>query len=302
VKGRDEKSAGGPAAAGGVALLIVGLLALVTLGAGGSRPSGAGGHLAARPVPATLQDSWITLLIIGYGVAIVGVLVVMFRHRHRWRDPESHWLRNYCAVLVFLTFFTAIGSWAIAHRHLRLQTQKVLAQQAQQRPGGFNSSAGPGRSVPARPAHFQWPLALAVGGFVLLGGAWIFIRRNRRSEDRATEPDGVEEELVRAIGTTIDDLRGERDARRAVIAAYANMERILASHGLARGVAEVPYEYLVRVLRLLQVRERPVRSLTELYEYAKFSEHEIDRTMKEHAIESLVMIREDLQLTRELAA
>jgi hypothetical protein len=301
VEGRDEKSAGGPAAAGGVALLIVGLLALVTLGAGGHRPSGPG-HLAARPVPATLQDTWITLLIIGYGVAIVGVLVVMFRRRHRWRDPESHWLRNYCAVLVFLTFFTAIGSWAIAHRHLRLQTQKLFAQQAQQHPGGVNSSAGRGRSVPARPAHFQWPLALAVGGFVLLGGTWIFIRRNRRSEVRTTEPDGVEEELARAIGTTIDDLRGERDARRAVIAAYANMERILASHGLARGAAEVPYEYLVRVLRLLQVRERPVRSLTELFEYAKFSEHEIDHTMKERAIESLVMIREDLQLTQELAA
>ncbi len=300
MEGRDEKSAGGPAAAGGVALLIVGLLALVTLGAGGRRPSGPS-HLAARPVPATLQDSWITLLIIGYGVAIVGVLVVMFRRRHRWRDPESHWLRNYCAVLVFLTFFTVIGSWAIAHRHLSLQTQKLFAQQAQQHPGGFNSSAGRARSVPARPAHFQWPLALAVGGFVLLGGAWIFINRNRRSEVR-TKPNGVEEELARAIGTTIDDLRGERDARRAVIAAYANMERILASHGLARGAAEVPYEYLVRVLRLLQVRERPVRSLTELFEYAKFSEHEIDRTMKEHAIESLVMIREDLQLTRELAA
>ena len=155
--------------------------------------------------------------------------------------------------------------------------------------------------MPARPAHFQWPLALAVGGFVLLGGAWIFIRRNRRSEIQ-TEPADVEEELARAIGTTIDDLQGERDARRAVIAAYANMERILASHGLARATAEVPYEYLVRVLGLLQVRERPVRSLTELFEYAKFSEHEIDRTMKDDAIESLVMIREDLQLTRELAA
>ena len=301
MEGRDEKSAGGPATAGGLALLIVGLLALVTLGAGGRRTGGPG-HLAARPVPPTLQDSWITLLIIGYGVAIVGVLVVMFRQRHRWRDPESHWLRNYCAVLVFLTFFTGIGSWAIAHRHLRFQTQKLFAQQARQHPGGFNSSAGRGRSVPARPAHFQWPLALAVGGFVLLGGAWIFIGRNRRSEDETTEPNGVEEELARAIGTTIDDLRGERDARRAVIAAYAHMERILASHGLARGAAEVPYEYLVRVLRLLQVRERPVRSLTELFEYAKFSEHEIDRTLKERAIESLVMIREDLQLTLELAA
>ena len=48
----------------------------------------------------------ITLLIIAYGLAIVGVLVMMFRRRHRWQDPESHWLRNYCATLVFLTLFS----------------------------------------------------------------------------------------------------------------------------------------------------------------------------------------------------
>jgi hypothetical protein len=114
--------------------------------------------------------------------------------------------------------------------------------------------------------------------------------------------ESVEEELARAIGTTIDDLRSERDARRAVIAAYANMERIFGSHGLARSRAEVPYEYLARVLRVLQVSESSVRSLTELFEYAKFSPHEIDDTMKEHAIESLVAVKQDLDLRQELAA
>lgn len=212
--------------ASALALLIVGLLALVTLASSGGRPT-RHGHLAARPVPAGLQDSWITLLIIAYGFAIVGVLVMMFRRRHRWQERDSHWLRNYCAVLVFMTLITGIGSWAITHGHFRERGQKLFAQQAQQHPGGLNSSAGRGRQVPARPAHFQWPLALAVGGFLLLGGAWIFIRR-RGSGVGAREPEGVEEELAQAIGNTIDDLRGERDARRAVIAAYANMERILA--------------------------------------------------------------------------
>jgi hypothetical protein len=290
---------GGPVVAGAVALLIVGLLALVTLGASGGRPT-RHGHLAARPVPSGLQDSWITLLIIAYGFAIVGVLVMMFRRRHRWQDPDSHWLRNYCTVLVLMTLITGIGSWAITHGHLTVRSQKLFGQQAQRHPGGGLASPT-ARQVPAQPAHFQWPLALAVGGFVLLGGAWIFISRNRPGT-RSTEPGDVEEELAAAIGSTIDDLRGERDARRAVIAAYANMERILASHGFARGRSELPYEYLARVLQLLQVRESAVRSLTELFEYAKFSRHEIDDSMKERAIESLVTVREDLQVTRELAA
>jgi len=290
---------GGPVVAGAVALLIVGLLALVTLGASGGRPT-RHGHLAARPVPSGLQDSWMTLLIIAYGFAIVGVLVLMFRRRHRWQDPDSHWLRNYCAVLVFMTLITGVGSWAITHGHLDVRSQKLFGQQAQGHPGGRLGSPA-ARPAPARPAHFQWPLALAVGGLVLLGGAWIFISRNGPGT-RSTEPGGVEEELAGALGSTIDDLRAERDARRAVIAAYANMERILASHGFARGRSELPYEYLARVLQLLQVRETAVRSLTELFEYAKFSRHEIDPTMKERAIESLVAVREDLQVTRELAA
>ena len=48
--------------------------------------------------------------------------------------------------------------------------------------------------------------------------------------------------------------------------------------------------------------ESAVRSLTELFEYAKFSHHEIDESMKEHAIESLVAVKEDLQVRQELAA
>ena len=64
----------------------------------------------------------------------------------------------------------------------------------------------------------------------------------------------------------------------------------------------MPYEYLARVLRVLQVSESSVRSLTELFEYAKFSPHEIDETMKEQAIESLVAVKKDLELRQELAA
>jgi hypothetical protein len=143
-------------------------------------------------------------------------------------------------------------------------------------------------------------LALALGGLVLLAGVWLLVRRGRTPE--SAEDVSMEEELARAIGSTIDDLRNERDARRAVIAAYANMEGILASHGLARRGAEAPYEYLARVLHMLDVRESAARSLTELFEYAKFSDHEIDGVMKDRAIESLVAVKEDLQARQELAA
>jgi hypothetical protein len=295
VEPQSEKSPGGPLEAAALALLILGFLVLVALAASGGRPT-LHGHLAARPVPNTLQDSWVTLLTITYAVVIVGVLLTVFRRRRGWQDPGSHWLRNYCIILVFMALFTGIGYLVITHGHFRerLQKQQAQGQTHVRRPL-------PLKALPARRAHFQWPLVLGLGALVLLGGVWVVIRRNRRPEQAIPE-ESVEEELARAIGSTIDDLRSERDARLAVVAAYANMERILASHGFPRDRAEVPYEYLARVLRVLQVRESPVRSLTELFEYARFSPHEIDQAMKDQAIESLVAVKEDLELRQELAA
>ena len=293
---QSEKSPGGPLEAAALVLLILGFLVLVALAASGGRPT-LHGHLAARPVPNTLQDSWVTLLTITYAVVIVGVLLTVFRRRHGWQDPGSHWLRNYCIILVFMALFTGIGYLLITHGHFRERLQKQQAQQGQTHTRGLR----PLKALPARHAHFQWPVALGLGALVLLGGVWVMVRRDRRPEP-GTPEESVEEELARAIGSTIDDLRSERDARRAVIAAYANMERILASHGLPRDRTEVPYEYLARVLRVLDVRESSVRSLTELFEYAKFSPHEIDQTMKEQAIESLVTVKKDLELRQELAA
>ncbi len=104
------------------------------------------------------------------------------------------------------------------------------------------------------------------------------------------------------VEITIDDLRRENDPRRAVVAAYASMERILAAHGLARRRAETPFEYLARVLRELHVGEDAVRSLTQLFEYAKFSAHEIDAGMKEEAIVALSAVRDDLRADVAVAA
>jgi hypothetical protein len=280
-----------------LALLILGFLVLVTLAASGARRTGHG-HLAERQVPNTLQDSWVTLMTIAYVVVIVAVLVTVFRRRDRWEDPRSRWLQNFLVILVVMALFTGAGFWAVRHGHFRGQSQAQQTQQGRQgRTQGGNSAAL--KPLPARHAQFQWPIALALGGLVVLGGVWLLVRRDRIPE--AAEEVSVEEELARAIGSTIDDLRNERDARRAVIAAYANMEGILASHGLARRDAEAPYEYLARVLHMLHVRESAVRSLTELFEYAKFSDHEIDSSMKDHAIESLVAVKEDLQVGQELA-
>ena len=54
--------------------------------------------------------------------------------------------------------------------------------------------------------------------------------------------------LDEVLADTLDDLRAEQDPRRAVIRAFARMEKTFAAHGVAREPAETPREYVVRVL------------------------------------------------------
>ena len=286
-----------PFKAGALALGIVGLLVLVAMAARGGHP-GTSGHIATRAVPNSVQDTFITLLVIVYVVVIVAIVIGVVRYRSRWKDPGSNWLANFALVVLLMLVATGIGYYAITHSHLGDRNAK--ATRGQQTGDGNQGNRPRLQALPSREAHFQWPLALGVAGLALLGGVWVYVRR--RGELVPSDERSFEADLVVALEATIDDLRNERDARKAVIAAYAQMERMLTSHGLARHRAEAPFEYLGRILRGLHVREGAARTLTDLFEYAKFSRHEIDAAMKEEAIEALVAIREDLQREEQLAA
>jgi hypothetical protein len=101
--------------------------------------------------------------------------------------------------------------------------------------------------------------------------------------------------MATTIDEAIDDLEAEADARRAVIAAYARMERTFERHGVGRRASETPLEYLRRVLLELTTERRAVGRLTDLFEEAKFSRHEIGAPMKRDAIDALRTIRDGLQ-------
>ncbi len=278
---------------------LTGLLSVIALAARGSHPIDHG-RVATRPVPVTLQDSFVTLLEIGYVIVMIAILVVLFKRRSLDNPQESRWLRNFILVMTLSLVVAVFGSWAIRHGHYgHHQQAKGDAQHQTQ-----SNKPKPGSALPqnqVRPAKFQWPLAAGVAGLVLLGGVLIFARA-RRSADPEARHQNLQDELIQTIDTTIDDLRSEGDARKAVIASYASMERTLASHGFARIPAEAPLEYLSRILETLRVRPDAVRSLTNLFEYAKFSRHDIDRQMKEAAIEALLTIRADLSVEESVAA
>jgi hypothetical protein len=142
--------------------------------------------------------------------------------------------------------------------------------------------------------RFDWGPVIVVGILAvvaLVAAAWFVLERRR--VDQRIELPAVE--LALALERTIADLRAEPDPRKAVIAAYAQMERALAEAGLPRTPAEAPREYLGRVLPEIGASTASVERLTELFERAKFSPHAIDAAMKEEAIDALESLRDELR-------
>jgi Domain of unknown function (DUF4129) len=178
--------------------------------------------------------------------------------------------------------------------------------------GGVKPPAAPGTLTngQARGAdrekdpQFQWLPALIVGSLIFgvagAGAIAVILKRQRGAAwDREAE---LMHALDEVLEDTLDDLRAERDPRKAVIGAYARMEKLFAAHQVPREEAETPQQYVERVLARLQVSSFAVRRLTELYERARFSPHTVNAGMKDDAIAALEGLRAELSADTAVAA
>lgn len=279
-----------------MSLGVLGLLLVVALAARGGHPNGSG-RISQREVPYAVQNGLVTIVAVVYIVAVVALLIAAFHYRHQWQEPKSHWLRNILAVMVVMAT-VVFAYWAIAGRPGSRQADEARIHVGQRPKPQTPVHVTP---RPTRRATFDWWLASSLAGILLIGGTIVYFRL-RTPRHAPVERRSVEEELVETVEISIADLLREPDARRAVIAAYAAMERTLASHGLPRRRSETPLEYLARMLRELEVRESAVSSLTRLFEVAKFSDHEIDASMRDEAVAALRAVRDDLRVEVEAAA
>jgi hypothetical protein len=277
-----------PVRAGGAVLAVLALLAVVALAAsaGGPATGGAGRDLA---------DPLATLLFVLGGVWVAALLVaspLMTGLTLTGGEPKPRrWHGNVFAGVIFLMVVIALLA---VTRKLRGGDANNSGAEAQTGPTGTSPEAT-GRVPTIDPASIDWLVVglvfvAALVGFAIL--AAVLVRPKGRSMPELE----ARKELERMLDETLDDLRRERDPRRAVIAAYARMERSLGSYGLPRRPAEAPLEYLGRVLAELTGSAMAARRLTGLFERAKFSEHSIDARMKEDAIAAVGAVRDELRV------
>lgn len=270
---------------------VLALLALVALASGGERSLARDGS-APSGLPDAFWDYSLTLVVavaaLAVGVYVWALVTVRERVPLRRRSALASYISLGVLILFLVLFGRAIENAFERARDRAVAETDLAAAATESRPQT--------ESEPYEP-NLQWPLlialastgALAVTGFVLLD------RRRRRGAADAGE---LVDEVTALVDETLDDLRAEPDPRRAVIAAYARMERALAAYELPRRPFEAPLEYLERVseelLEPLPLVCRLLFELTYLFERARFSQHAIDAEMKEEAIEALEGIRAQL--------
>jgi hypothetical protein len=273
-----------------IALAACGLLALVAAVTAGHRSSSAHGSRPSR----AFFDYLLSGFLVFFTVGAVALVYLLWRERGEGLgapDPVARRRRSAATVAFLLALLLAL----------------VLAREAGFRPSAVLSHrttvhhvvASPGHAKSAKPVttverRFRWLPAILVAGFfvaIVLLAAWAKARERVRAED-ARE---AAEEVAAALDDSVDDLRAEPDARRAIIAAYARMERALGAVGIRREPAEAPLEYLAHALEALRASGVSVRRLTELFRVAKFSDHELGAADKERAIDALLTVRDELR-------
>jgi uncharacterized membrane protein YidH (DUF202 family) len=266
-------------------LVGVALIATVGLASRAHTPAG-GGH--PRTISQDVLLEYLLLFFVGLAVVVLPVAIYMFVTGREEERPTLPARKNWMVAV----FFSMIVISVVAVLLLR-----YLHDHHGARDNPVSQLAGLAKhgSSTAGAVRFDWGPVIVVStlAVVALGAAAWFAFERRRVQQRRSEPPAVE--LALALERTIADLRAEPDPRKAVIAAYAQMERALAEAELPRRPAEAPREYLGRVLPAIGASTASVERLTELFERAKFSPHAIDAAMKEEAIDALESLRDELR-------
>jgi hypothetical protein len=273
--------------------LAVGLLALAAagslrgpLGSGRGRPS----------YPADLIDS--LLLLVFLAMVAAGVLAVFSLWPRLRLDSQRR--RRGGSLSLILPMAAVLVLWL-------LRDLLGLGEGGPDDPPPSTLPAPSTLEVPDPPPQsgvVPWIVAgIALAAMVAVVAAQLAADRRRRRP-----PKTPAERLVDLLDDSLEDLERQPDPRRAVIAAWARMERGLAAAGLPRHPAEAPFEYAGRVLEAALVptdrgtpsgfpgplRPDSVHRLTGLFERAKFSQHRIGEGDRGEAIAALRAVRRDL--------
>lgn len=285
-----------------LALLVIAAIASGAAVTGGSGHAGLSTS-ATRPAGEVVVATFSALLVVAAAVAAVIVFFLASAGRGK-KDPDAPervsetpaptWLEKVVIVVLAVLLIVGLAVVIVVAARRARHTTSANALHAGATPG-----LAPGAHALTQAAGGNGAVAAGlVAGICLVAAASavVIVLRLRRRRTARSRGGPSRSPYAAAVADTvtlsIDDLRRERDPRRAIVAAYARMERAFASLGLPRAVGQTSVEYMRRVLSQAAAPPAPVVELTELFQEAKFSQHPLTPRDRDDALQALVAIRE----------
>ena len=268
-------------------LVALGLVTIVAMAAHGPAWSNdRGGEVRALPHVVTFAGVVVACL-------VAALLFLLSLARAGARETAEQRRRRWITAIGFLALLAAVSILrGFVHPSDRAGGAGSLPAAAR------GQASGSVRNDGSNTASTWWPLVIVCLG----GAAALVVATTRRRALSEPEPE-IDAATVALLDASLDDLRREPDARRAVVAAYARMEGGLGALGFSREPSETPTEYLERARQV--GAEGPLAShpvavdalgeLTALAERARFSTLPIDEPMRALAIDALEHLRDELR-------
>jgi TRAP-type C4-dicarboxylate transport system permease small subunit len=284
--------------------LALAAIALVLLGIVGLTSSVSAWHTTHAATGVGAPTAVLRALATAGGMVLVASLLLIWAetpqtrsHKRKRRRPTgddfeelgaSLWTagKTVAVVLLALAIF-CIAAWPLLSR----------ASAPSQTPTGLNPSATPGSldnngGKAADSLHLGWLLLPMAVAFAVLTPAAVLIRRRLQ---RDLEPSSDEPSELGVVRASIAALESEREPRRAILRAYAQMEHAFRNVEVARARDETASEFLARTTRRLPQSAGAAAELTERFEEARFSTHQLTETDRDRALASLRRVEEELK-------
>jgi uncharacterized protein DUF4129 len=273
----------------GILLVLFSIIVLLLVVALASRPDTGVPQPAVGSEPGRVVLDTVFYLLICAGLA--GLVVAIWA---LWPNPDLETQpveRRH--VSLGLALFASLAVLGLVWARSRWGPLPDLPQRQS---GGAGFS--PGSLVPGGLAvnnGTDW-MALLITLVVLLAAGVLLWRqlRPRRHSPRLGDPPGAV--IGEVLDDAVDDVLAEEDPRRAVIAAWARLERVLAAHGHARRAPEAPFEYAARAFAELGLAREALDGFAALYEWARFSVNQVTPGMREEALDRLLWVRESIRV------
>jgi len=271
----------------GIVLMTAALLAAVAL----ALPDGIAqsGRTDPRVVVPRLPVAFYVLLVLLIAMGIVASISVGFERKER--PGRARGLRFIAVLLV------ALALWAV-FPPIQEGVSKLI--------DAIDFSAGDGEASFSdedaneankalehdRSSVYGAILTLLLAVLVLgFGAALFWAFRSQRLPEGDTDAIPIQD----TMNAGRVDLESITDPREAVIACYSQMRRAAVSAGTKVAASDTPIEALARLLQHHRASERSSTRLTELFERARFSPHQIDESMRLSALDALDKVRAEME-------